>query len=819
MPLPNTFTIGDGLNTAGFNFTPLASERQHDQTIKIDHTINARNTIYGRLAWGTDNSNCDITNSGQPVFPGQPCLVNTLRSPRNFAVNWRYTPNGRTTNEFVIGQNRYPPIFGQPSSLDKISIATAPVDTPWQYYFGNQRVVSTWQAVENFSYFRGAHSFKAGFNLRRVREEDQRGSVAGLNASEEINFSTSINTVDPAAFGLPADLNKSFDQPLYQQHINFLLGRIGQIDRGFVAQGDQWVKSTFQFDTRYPEYEFYGQDSWKLRPNFTLEYGLRWEIRISPSTPANNIMVPNQAVAAGAAPTNTLKWGPGNLFQNQYGNLGPSLGFSWDPFRNGKTAVRGNYRIAYDRINTFVVASTILPNLPGAAFAAINTDFGQSGGRLASLPQLLPPTQKPGDLTQPAAFSAANNTIIDPNLKTPTTHQWSLDIQREIAHNTVIDIAYVGRRAYHLLGAYNANQAQIYSNGFLDAFNTIKAGGESALVNNILKADSRLQTNETPSSMVRRLYASNLNLNSVAALASALGVRLQSGQNVTALSAGQPFFFIPYPQFSGGLNVIDSNDFSTYHALEAQLERRITKGISFHAGYTWSKSLDTRSFDPTITVVGTGATQTAGSTPFDINNRRLNYAPSDFDRRHAFQTNWVVEMPFGKGKHFLGAANGLLDRVVGGWEVAGYGRVTSGRPFTVYSGTFTTSSVVQSTANCTGCGRGDGTPFLDPTSGLIWYLDASQRAKFTAPAAGQFGTSGRNFLVGPHYFELDASLLKRIRINERFKMELRADSTNLSNSVEFGAPTADISSSLFGRIRNTVTSGSRKIQVGAKLHF
>ena len=85
--------------------------------------------------------------------------------------------------------------------------------------------------------------------------------------------------------------------------------------------------------------------------------------------------------------------------------------------------------------------------------------------------------------------------------------------------------------------------------------------------------------------------------------------------------------------------------------------------------------------------------------------------------------------------------------------------------------------------------------------------------------AGQFGNTGRNMFVGPHYFELDASLLKRIPITERFKLELRADGTNISNSVSFNAPTVDITNSTFGRIRNSVASGSRKIQIGAKIHF
>src|ERR1019366_7140316 len=152
---------------------------------------------------------------------------------------------------------------------------------------------------------------------------------------------------------------------------------------------------------------FYAQDTWKVKPNLTVDLGLRYEIRLSPNTPANNILVPNQAIVAGGSPSDTVQWVPGTLFKNQLGNFGPSLGFSWDPFRTGKTSVRADYRIAYDRINDFVVGS---PNLP-----AVN-----------------PPRATPGSLTQPAAFSAASNPVVDPNLKPPRTRQWAVDIQREV---------------------------------------------------------------------------------------------------------------------------------------------------------------------------------------------------------------------------------------------------------------------------------------------------------------------------------------------------------------------------------------------------
>jgi len=89
----------------------------------------------------------------------------------------------------------------------------------------------------------------------------------------------------------------------------------------------------------------------------------------------------------------------------------------------------------------------------------------------------------------------------------------------------------------------------------------------------------------------------------------------------------------------------------------------------------------------------------------------------------------------------------------------------------------------------------------------------------SSPAAGQFGNTGRNYFVGPHYFEVDASMLKRVAVTERIHLEFRGDATNLTNSPSFAAPTTDITSSIFGRINNSLSSSSRKIQLGAKIHF
>src|SRR5258706_4399937 len=106
-PPPNNFTLGDGLNTAGYTYATGLSERQHDQVIKVDHYFNSSNTVFFRGAWGSQDTNCDSVNTGLAIFPGTPCLVNTVREPRNLAFNWRWTPTARITNEFVAGHNQY----------------------------------------------------------------------------------------------------------------------------------------------------------------------------------------------------------------------------------------------------------------------------------------------------------------------------------------------------------------------------------------------------------------------------------------------------------------------------------------------------------------------------------------------------------------------------------------------------------------------------------------------------------------------------------------------------------------------------------------
>ena len=816
-PLPNRFDAGDGLNTAGFVFRPTETEKQRDLTLKVDHLINNKNTIFGRVYYGYQNTYCDGTNGGLPRVPGAPCLVDTLRLPRNYAVNWRSNLSTNVTNEFVSGWSEYNFDFPNPvQDLSKPTFESA-YTIPIAYTFSNARKLNTLQFVDNLSWFKGKHAFKAGLNFRLTQHLDTRSSVGGQNSGLVVNFDRTVNAVDPVAFGLPAAIQQAIDRPALETMINTLLGRVGQARQGFVAQGNQFVRGTFNFDARYYEYDFYFQDTWKVRQNLTIDYGLRLDARKAPTSAGQTpILVPNAVPVAGGAASNNLTWQPGNLWKSDWNNFGPSVGLAWDPFGGGKTSIRANYRLAYDRVPSFLISSFVLPNMPGSTLGITDIAFGAAGGRLRNLPTLST-TRTPESLRTPIPFSANSNTVVDPNFETPQTHMWSFGIQREVAKQTLVEVNYIGRRAHNLLGGYNANQANLRSNGFLDAFKVVAAGGESPLFDNIFRADSRRGATETGAGIARRLYGPAFALNNVGGLAATLASQPQSGTNLPNASGLGPFFLTPYPQFQGGLFVVDSNDFSTYHSLQTTFTRRFAQGASVTVNYILAKSLDTRSFDPVFTLASSGNAQSAGSTPFDINNRRLNYGLSDFDRRHSLFSNFVYELPFGKGKPMGGNAGPWMNRLIGGWQASGLFRWTSGRPFSVYSGANTFNSVVQSFANCNGCGRTIGD--VRDENGFNWFFDPTERGKYTAPAAGEIGNTGRNSVRGPSFINLDASFAKKVSITERFSLEIRADVSNLTNTPSFNGPTATLTSTTFGRIGADVASSARQIMLGTKINF
>jgi hypothetical protein len=865
-PLPNNWNIGDGLNTAGYQFRAPEQERQVDFTVRIDHNFNSKNSIFGRWAQGHQNTIGDIGNGGLQPFPGAPNVVNTLRQPRNLAISWRYTPNSHTTNEVTAGMNRFIFNFINPDSsylTNPPFVLSNGATIPLQNYVGNKRALTTIQFLDNLTYVRGRHAMRFGTNIRWQRHIDDRGSIGPYDAQPLVYFNADVNRVGPE-FNVPGDTNISYDLPTINNGINDLLGRVGNIQQGFVAQdANQYAPAGTHLrdDFHMPEYDFYGQDTWKLTSRITVDFGLRWEIKLSPRVSNNFLLRPDQPFLVGSPASDSLTWAPGHLYKDTWKNFSPSIGIAWDPRGDGKQSVRVNYRLSYDRMNTFVLSSSVFQGLPGETLAINSQDFGRAGNRVSNgIPTITPPSGiTPLALRTPAAFSTTSITAIDPNWTPPQVHEWSLSVQRQVTRDTLMEIAYLGKHAVHLFGAYDSNQAQFRNNGFLDAFNAVyqpylqtgvpgdsplidqllandpgrlaaAAQGANATASNYLIGSCPIPGSTGPDPCSGSPYSTDFGYGSVAALAADIGLASDNNGQSLPVSAGLPStFFFKYPQFAGGFDVLDSGDWSWYHALQATFHGRY-HGVQFQANYTFSKSMDTRSFDPTFsTVVGGSSAFGASSTPFDNSNRSLNYAPSDADRTHVFQTIWTYQIPFGKDRSWGSNWGPVLDRLVGGWEISGDILAETGRPTTIYSPAYTTSNIVRTPAICSpSCSHGLLSVHYNPDTGGLNYLTTPQMNLFSTPGPGQFSNIGRNYFRLGSYSVMNLSIGKITILKWNHTLELRAEMQNALNSKHYDQPASiRINSGVFGAVdAGTVEnygygagSNPRTIQLSAKYSF
>jgi hypothetical protein len=844
MPLPNNFAGGDGLNTAFFSWTSPQNERQTDFVTKIDYIHNQKNAFYVRYAFGNQNTIGDGANGGRPIFPNSPRLVDTFRSPRNFAANWRFSPTARVTNEFTFGHSRYTFKFDTPFPDPVYNFVFNTVNDLNINDSYNARGVKTNQFIDNITFDLSPHTVKAGINFRLGKHLDDRYSVASSTIEGKVSFSNALSRFNGSipgipSFNLPATGSTSInanDQTTLRSMLANYVGFVNSVNRAFVSNGTAFDPPGTRWlnEANYNEYDFYVQDSWKITPNFLLDFGVRWEIKQDPSVNDRPVLVPNQDFRVGSAPSNTLRWVEGELFKSEYGLFLPSVGFAWDPFKDGKTSIRANYRRATDRFATFLFGSSIFQGTPGNNTGVFNTAFGNAGGLwrdVAPVINSLTPTQSPADLAQPTAFGTGSLTVIDPELKYPRIQSILLSFQRELWKNSVFEFNFIHKRGRNLTGGYNVNQANIFATdsrcpntNFLQDWIAVMApiaptqtpcliglfrNSSGALYNTTtFRSDFSADNTSQPT------FGTGATANSVAATARALAL-LTGNRSLTSLGFS-PYFFMPFPQFSGGLNVIDSNDYSNYKGLEFIFRRRLTAGLGFQSAYTWSVSKDNRSFDPSLTTVSSGTAQSASSTPFDINNRDLNYSWSDFDRRHVFQGSVIWELPFGEGRAFK-MNNSVLNYMISGWQLTGGILWQSGRPFTVYTGFNTFSSVVGSLATCDGCPRNLG-GLIDEAGRNFWF-STEERSQFGTPGPGEISDIPRNYFIAAPYFQADVSILRKFKLTERFNLDFRVDAKNVLNHPNFDMPTAVLSSSIFGRINDAVTNNPRKIQLSMKLNF
>lgn len=834
---PNDFTAGDGLNTGALRFVAPQTEKQYDLSMRFDVKINAKNSFYVRWAQGEQNTFGDIANAGLQRIQGGANWIDTFRTPKNLAINYRWAPTSNFVNEFIFGMNRFGFQFAYPAANSNVPFVLNTVTDFDRNFAYNARTSRTWQFVDNMTFITGNHTLKFGINFRFGNQVDDRSSAGG-QIEPQIGFGTAQS--DFSQWAVPtagASSINTNDRNVLLATINNLIGRIGSFSQGFVvspsnpnafaAPGTRWI-----YNAEYPEYDFYFQDTWRARSNLTLDLGLRWEVKLSPNSVGLPVLTPQIPFTPGAPPSNALRWEEGDLFSNDYDNFSPSVGFAWDPFKDGKTSVRANYRLSQDRFPSQVFANFVYQSAPGNTFQYTATGIGSQNLLIRNGIPAIPPIASPAALRQPPAFSTASITTVDPDIQFPESHAWFAGFQRELWWGNVLEVNYIGRRGVHLFGAYDRNQVDIFARdsrcaeNFLEAFNALRANStaNSCLINLMFTGDP---TNNAGTTTFRAIPAVATTLQTGTTGGSVANAALAASQHTTggaqtigrAAFFNNPFFLQPYPQFTGALNVLETNDLSRYNGLEFILRKRLAQGLSYQLAYTYSVSKDTRSFDPTFATANRGSAQSASNTPYNINDRSLNYAWSDFDRRHVWQAFGTYELPFGRGKQFGGDMPKALDFIIGGWQVAGLFNLASGRPYTFYSGRNTISQVVQSPVSCSGCPRDLGR--LTQVNGIPVWFTADQIAGLSQPNPGELGNTGRNYFIGPRQFNIDASLAKKFKIGERWAFDLRVDAKNLTNSPTYGLSDAAMlfTSSSVGQINNTVLSFSRRIQFSGKLSF
>lgn len=892
-PLPNTFFVGDGLNTAGFDWNPPAKFVGPHYMVRVDHTFGPNDNIFVRWLQNSYNTKeGDFLNSRPAVFPGFPPLGEVNRIGRNLAVSYRHTFTPNLVNEFTMGFNRFAffftfgesnPDFADPSKnppyADNCVIGSlVNVDPPYCASPHTARAVTTPQFVDNLTWIKGAHTFRAGFNFRFYIHNDSRGFFGGSVVKPVISFNRSnrlggFNNIPATIGGNAATSPNSADINRLQQTIVELAGIPRRIQQAFFADfaSDQYIATDYAtVYTRAHQYDSYVMDTWKLRPNLTLNVGLRWELNPAPYD-ALQSLVPDKSIDGSQGAVTFVKadrW----TRNNNVASIAPRIGIAWSP--DQKTSVRAGYAWLFDTLSTFQVTA-MAGKVPGFLQNCI-VNIDTAGAATATSGCTIPagttnrisrgfPLAVPSPAIKPSAALfvpaqpqglAPSVGAFDPNLKNPSVHQWSLSVQRELPLHFVAEAGYIGKRGTHLYRAYDLNQVRTDQTGFLASYNIARTN-----VLNGCRADGTNcpagVTGTAPTLLLQLTSAANLNTrtsdfqrNSIGALANFIDQR--SGTSAITARGFPANYFRPNAQFSQ-IFYQDSGGNSYYHGAYIAVRRRFEQGLDFGFSYTLSKSIDDMSVDPTGAATGGGLSTTNSRTPTDIRNFRLDRARSDFDNRHVIQTNMLYELPFGRKQRFGDNAPGWLNHIIGGWSMTGIFTYQSGEPYSITSGSFTTNGAHVSFAEVRGPKDTGNLHFVNNVSGPVFYetgplitnpTDPNYNCKnvlgtqtyFCIPPAGSNG-GGRNTVNGPKFWNLDSGLLKNFDVTERTKLQFRAEFFNFLNHANWENPrnstsgSPNVQSTAFGQTCCVTASlpssatviaigePNRVIQLGLKLTF
>jgi hypothetical protein len=568
-------------------------------------------------------------------------------------------------------------------------------------------------------------------------------------------------------------------------------------------------------------------------------------------------------------------------------DFGPRLALAWSPeghsgllkslFGEGnKTAIRAGFAVVYDRngaglLDTFDSAgsfglSTGLSNPAGIETAACaprltnmhtipTTDLGcpANGGTPQQILLPAPPGKFPQ--TFPSSLDTGGFAItwgLDNNIKTPYSYTLDFSVGRQLPNGFALDVSYVGRLSHWLwtqsdlampldlvdkktgMDYFKALTAlaKVYRTGVsTDNFNAAMVPAKVAQywadMIQPLTAGDKYTTgacgNNPTTSAVVAVYDlfCGFSLNETTGLFVLDYFGLGGASGNSYFPAGGPNSFFN-PQYSS-LYGWRSNTNASYNAMQVNFRHPMAHGLQFDLNYTFSKSIDISSDATRIGAWGGLGGQIINS--WDPNAMR---AVSDFDAKHQFNANWIAELPFGRGKPIAGSAHGFLDAVIGGWQLSGLFRKTSGLPFNVFGG-FNWPTNWQLGGNAfltgpvqTGVFKG-ADPSGNPTVNVFKAGAGPDGAikSFLAPFPGDSGA--RNQVTGDGFFNIDLGLAKRWRMpwSEKQSLQLRWEVFNVTNTTKFDVqsigPELDISST-FGNYTGLLTN-PRVMQFALRFEF
>lgn len=868
----NDTTVGDGLNTGGFRFNARTPTELNTYIARFDFNLTNSQTLFLRGNYQDDlvtravyaSPDCSVAGDNIQCFPDTPPLT-TWNHPKGMAVGHVWTISPSLVNRFNYGLTRAAFTQGGESTENRVNFRF--IFSPSGFRRELARTTPIHNFVDDISWVRGNHTWGIGGNVRLIT--NNRVST-GASFDEAIINPSFYNASGAVLLDPFSDFESGSD---LRDALASVIGRYSQYSANLVYDADgrlQPVGTPTDRSFATQEYEAYMQDSWRMRPNFTFNYGLRW----STSTPVyetNGLQVVpnvnltdyfNQRRASAdqgrpfTDPITFILGGKANnapgYYKQDWNNFAPSVSFAWSPDlgrflgRDGKSVIRGGFRVTYDRIGSQLAVNFDLNNLAGFTsarninantFDVLASDLGPQFTGFNPAVRTLPFPGSPGPiptslifpLTVPSDEDQRIEVSLDQGITTPYNYSFNFSYGREIGRGLSFEASYVGRWARNLLASRDIMQLNNIRDpqsglSYYDAINAlvtfryanreITSIPDIPFFNNMFPfmpewwGDTSLTPTQAAYAWLAPASVGGADITDYTFLQL---IWDDSPNCTTCPFGGGPARFnnmFYQPQF-GALSAFSTVAHSNYNSMQLSLRQRLRDDVTFDFNYTYGHSLDNAS-----------GLQSSGSygAAFIVNALfpDQNYASSDFDARHIINANWVVGLPFGRGKRFLSNASGFLEQAFGGWQSTGIFRWNSGLPIQtpfdccVWATNWNVQSngvrvqPVQSSPTRNGP---NGTPnvFSDP--------EAVYRS-FRPARPGEVGD--RNVLRGQGYISLDMGLYKSFSLPwEGHGLQFRWEVFNVTNTQRFdGLTIADLSlgadpflggspSSDFGRFTST----------------